>query len=104
VVGNLGELQGGTRLLPDADPYDGVLDAAVVGPVGLAGWLRVAARVVSGGRRQDARMERLQFRRLELTIDRAQPHELDGDCGQAVTAVDFAVVPGALTVRVPAQS
>jgi diacylglycerol kinase family enzyme len=35
LVGNVGTLQGGVPLLPDAEPDDGVLDVAVVSPRGV---------------------------------------------------------------------
>ncbi len=101
VVGNVGELQGGVALLPEADPTDGLLDVAVLGPVGLWGWVRIAGRVLTGGVTQDGRLERWQVRRLELHAHRPQSHELDGDPQDRVDALVFEVRPAALVVRVP---
>lgn len=101
IVGNVGELQGGTRLLPSADPADGSLDVAVLAPSGLWDWARVASRVLSGGARQDVLLERFQVRRLELRTRRPQPHELDGDPQGDVTSLTFEADPAALIVRVP---
>lgn len=102
IVGNVGELQGGVRLLPAADPGDGLLDVAVLGPSGLWGWARIAGRMLSGGtRRQDVLLERLQVKRLELHAGQPQPHELDGDLQAEVSSLLFEVEPAALIVRVP---
>lgn len=101
IVGNVGELQGGSRLLPAADPADGLLDVAVLAPSGLWDWARIVGRVLSGSSREDGLLERFQVRRLELRTRRPQPHELDGDPREAVTSVTFEVAPAALVVRVP---
>jgi len=46
VIGNVGSLQGGLPLLPDAEPDDGMLDLVVITARGWASWLRVAADVL----------------------------------------------------------
>ena len=51
IIGNVGCLQGGVPLLPDARPDDGVLDAVVLIAGGLAGWLGVAADILLRRRR-----------------------------------------------------
>ena len=101
VVGNVGELQGGIRLLPDARAADGLLDVAVLGSLGLVGWARVASRVLIGRARSDPLLERFQARQVDLHAHRPVPHDLDGDPRGTVTSVTFSVDPGVLVVRVP---
>ncbi|WP_344173144.1 diacylglycerol kinase family protein [Streptomyces albidochromogenes] len=48
VVGNVGALQGGVPLLPDARPDSGRLEVVLLGPRGGAGWLAVAAHLLGG--------------------------------------------------------
>ncbi|PZF86812.1 diacylglycerol kinase [Micromonospora deserti] len=78
LVANVGRLQGGVRLLTDAEPDDGYLDVAVLTPRTLRHWIALGWAVL---RRQDRvpRMEVLRGRRVEITSNRAQPRELDGD-------------------------
>lgn len=102
VVGNVGSLQGGRPLLPDADPSDGELDLAVIAPRSVREWLTVAARVARGASSDDLPLERLTFRRLEIAVGAAQPCELDGDFAGETSSLVVEVCPQALTVRVPA--
>ncbi|MCM0673950.1 diacylglycerol kinase [Micromonospora phytophila] len=78
LIANVGRLQGGLRLLTDAEPDDGYLDVAVLTPRTLGHWLALGWAVL---RRQDRvpRMEVFRGRRVEITSNRAQPRELDGD-------------------------
>ncbi|WP_146173757.1 hypothetical protein [Saccharothrix carnea] len=50
VAGNVGALQGGVALLPEADPADGLLDLALLRDVNARGWLVTAGKLV-GSRR-----------------------------------------------------
>ncbi|MFG2103515.1 diacylglycerol/lipid kinase family protein [Micromonospora echinaurantiaca] len=78
LVANVGRLQGGLTLLTEAEPDDGYLDVAVLTPRTLRHWLALGWAVL---RRQDRvpRMEVFRCRRVEITSNRAQPRELDGD-------------------------
>src|SRR6516162_9557588 len=100
IVGNVGWLQGGIRLLPDAEPDDGILDAVVLTPHGWAGWLRLAARVLLH-RPVTGEMTALRFRQLIVTADREQPWELDGEVMGGTRRLMIVTQPGRLLVRVP---
>ncbi|WP_199523942.1 diacylglycerol/lipid kinase family protein [Micromonospora craterilacus] len=78
LVANVGRLQGGVRLLTDAEPDDGYLDVAVLNPRTLRHWLLLAWAVLRR-RERVPRMEVFRARRVEITSNRAQPRELDGD-------------------------
>ncbi|WP_329500773.1 diacylglycerol kinase family protein [Kitasatospora herbaricolor] len=106
VVGNVGALQGGIRLLPDARPDDGVLDLVLVHPRGLTGWPEAAARLLTGrvgGGSADraAPFEHFRARRILITADRDQPRELDGESLPAGRTLRLAVRPAALLVHLP---
>ena len=103
IVGNVGWLQGGIRLLPDAEPDDGILDAVVLTPHGWAGWLRLAARVLLH-RPAPGQMTALRFRQLTVTADREQPWELDGEVMGGTRRLMIVTQPGRLLVRVPDQA
>ena len=101
VVGNVGELQGGVALLPDAEPDDGLLDVVVLAPRRLVDWGRVLHRLVARSSRQDTTLQRHTARRLEIRTDVPVQAQLDGEPVGAVTRMVIEIVPGSLVVRVP---
>ncbi|XTZ16479.1 diacylglycerol/lipid kinase family protein [Micromonospora echinospora] len=100
LVANVGRLQGGVTLLTEAEPDDGYLDVAVLTPRTLRHWLELGWAVV---RRRDRvpRMEVLRCRRVEITSNRAQPRELDGDLIEPGRSLRVEIRPGALWLCVP---
>jgi diacylglycerol kinase family enzyme len=102
VVGNVGLLPGGFVLLPEARPDDGLLDVGILAPAGLFGWPRVAWRVLSHSRHDDAVLERFQARRVEIAAEAALPRQADGELIGAAASLTVALAPGGLLVRVPA--
>jgi YegS/Rv2252/BmrU family lipid kinase len=101
VVGNVGKLQGGIPLLPDAEPDDGLLDVVVLAPRHAFDWARLAGRVVRRARVPDRAMERFRVRHVVIEAAQPQPRQLDGDLIADATTMDIRVDPGALLVRVP---
>jgi len=101
VIGNVGSLTAGIPLLPDARPDDGLLDAIVLTPGGLAGWLIVAVHVLT--RRPSERVFRLTARKLQIDLDRPQPWELDGEIMGTARRLDMTVSPDELILRCPAS-
>lgn len=100
VIGNVGRLQGGVRLLTDAEPDNGLLEVAVLAPRRLAHWVRLAWGVLRG-RGQVAHMEVLRASRITVTSDRDQPRQLDGDVIEPGRELRVTVRPGALVLCVP---
>lgn len=100
LIGNVGRLQGGVRLLADAEPDDGRLDIAVIAPRSLGHWVALAWGVL---RRRDRvpRMEVVRGSRIRVTSNRDQPRQLDGDVIAAGRVLDVTVRPGALWLCVP---
>jgi diacylglycerol kinase (ATP) len=102
LVGNLGRLQGGLPVLPDAVPDDGRLDVAVIKPKGLLSWALLATAVVL--RRSDSRrLETFQGRNITVRCDVRLPTELDGEVLDDADSLVVSVLPKALTLRVPAD-
>ena len=101
VVGNVGSLQGGIPLLPDALIDDGLLDVVIIAPKRFIGWIPVALRIVGRRSRNNARLARLRGKRIVIEAEKPVPMQLDGDPageGQSITAE---VNPGIVLVRVP---
>ena len=103
IVGNVGWLRGGLPLLPDARPDDGMLDAVVLIAGGLTRWLVLAADILLR-RPAHGRIYRIQFTKLEVTLDRAQPWELDGEVMGSTRQLTALAQPGALLLRMPPES
>jgi YegS/Rv2252/BmrU family lipid kinase len=102
LVGNLGRLQGGLPVMPDARPDDGLLDVAVLQTRTVADWLALAVRVLLRRRHKDPQLELFTARRIEIDCDRPQPVERDGDpLDTPRDHLVIEVVPGALTLCVP---
>ena len=102
IVGNVGALQGGLPLLPDAEPDDGRLDVVVLTARGWASWLAVAAHVLLRRSEVTAQVMRGTFTELRIDTDRAHLWELDGEVMGRTRQLVITVRPGTLVVRVPA--
>ncbi|MBO3130248.1 diacylglycerol/lipid kinase family protein [Dermatophilus congolensis] len=96
---NVSELQGGISLLP-AEPDDGLLDALVLTPKSLTGWLSVATHVLTRGRAGSERVHTSRFQSMQLRLRVPQHIQLDGDAIGLTRALDTSSLPGALVVRV----
>ena len=102
LVANVGRLQGGINLLPDARPDDGLFEVAILSPRHLRDWLALAAAVLRH-RSVVPRMETHRAARVEILSNRRQPREVDGDVIDAAPRLHAVVRPAALTVCVPAS-
>ena len=101
VVGNVGKLQAGIPLLPDARFDDGRLDVVVVAPVRTWGWLAVAVRVLRRGRTTDDRLARLTGSSVVVRASQPLARQLDGDPVDEGRELRCRVLAGTLLVRVP---
>jgi diacylglycerol kinase family enzyme len=100
LVANVGRLEAGIELLPDALPDDGLFDIAVLTPRHLRDWLALAWGVLRH-RPVVPRMEIFRARRVEVSADRRYPREVDGDVIEPAATLDAVVRPAALWVCVP---
>jgi diacylglycerol kinase family enzyme len=120
LVGNVGTVQGGMTLLPDARPDDGLLDLLVLDPRGPGGWLRAvrtlmrrsststppgSVRTLPSGDDSGTGVpvEFFTFKRADITFDTPQSRELDGDPVGPGMRLTAEVRPGALTVLLPSR-
>ena len=101
LIGNVGRLQGGLKLLPDAAPDDGLLDVVIVAPRTLRDWIRLAWRVIRVRRTPHRHLERFRGRSLLVEVDRVMPRQMDGEVIDDGRSLDAQIDPGALVVRVP---
>jgi diacylglycerol kinase family enzyme len=100
VIGNVGRLQGGVRLLAAASPDDGVLDVGLLRPKGFTGWGALATGLLLG-RRIPLGMEVLRGSRIDVRTPHEQPRQVDGDLVEPGTRLLVEVLPGLLELCVP---
>ena len=101
VVGNVGFLQGGIPLLPDAQIDDGRLDVVVIAPKRIIGWLAIIVRVVGRQKRTNERLDRMTGYKVVVRAEKSMPMQLDGDPVGEGQQISAEVQPGVLLVRVP---
>jgi YegS/Rv2252/BmrU family lipid kinase len=101
VVGNVGYLQAGMPLLPNAAIDDGVLDVVLLHPKRFLSWLPLVARVLSKGTRTDETIERLTGQSVAIRAASDTPRQLDGDSIGPGRELRMQCVHGRLLVRVP---
>lgn len=99
IVGNVGWLQAGLPLLPDAAPDDGVLDVIALPPRGGVRWLTFALHVLL--RHRTEQIFRATFTRLRIDIDREHMWEVDGEVVGRTRRLDITLHAEKLTLRAP---
>lgn len=101
LVGNLGRLQGGVDLFPDASPDDGRLELLGLMARGPAD--TVVGMVQAAARSDGDQLFRAAGSRFEVELPDDMPYELDGEARQATGHLEFGVVPGGLVVCAPEE-
>jgi diacylglycerol kinase (ATP) len=100
VIGNCGRLTGGLVLMPQAQVDDGWLDAVILSPAGVVGWVAVAGRVISRKRKGHKRVDHHRLKSVTIRCDRPEQVQVDGDTIGQVRVLSATVDPLALVVRV----
>jgi len=102
VVGNVGSLQGGMNLIPDAAIDDGQLDVVLLYPRRFLSWIPIVVRVLS--RREERAGEsvaRFTGRSVVVRASHEVPRQLDGDTIGPGHELHMECIHGRLLVRVP---
>jgi YegS/Rv2252/BmrU family lipid kinase len=101
VIGNVGLLQGGMPLIPDARIDDGQIDVVLLYPRRFLSWLPLAFRVLTKNRRSDETIMRMSGREVVVRTNTDAPRQLDGDLIAPGRELRATCVHGRLLVRVP---
>ncbi len=101
LIGNVGQLEAGIPLLPDAAPDDGILDVIVLVPRSLLDWPVLAGRILAGRSAAGRQADILRGRRVRIVAERPVPYEFDGDFVGERSELEVEVLPGALLLRCP---
>jgi diacylglycerol kinase (ATP) len=116
IVGNTGSLQANVLLLPEAVIDNGEFEILLLRPEGLVSWVQIAVKILwengvlrrirFGDRLMTKEVDALNYVKAKLvTVRLSRPEEiqLDGDGFGRAAAFRARIVPGGLTVRVPAE-
>ncbi len=101
VVGNVGFLQAGMPLLPDAAIDDGVLDVVMLHPRRFLSWIPLAYRVLARRPRTDELVNRMTGHTIVVRASTDTPRQLDGDSIGPGKELRMTCIHGRLLVRVP---
>ncbi|WP_435741867.1 YegS/Rv2252/BmrU family lipid kinase [Nocardioides sp. SYSU DS0663] len=101
VVGNVGFLQAGMPLLPDAAIDDGTLDVVILHPRNVLAWVPLAWRVMLKRPHTDELVDRKTGSTVVVRAERETPRQLDGDSIGPGCELRMECIHGRLLVRVP---
>ncbi len=101
LVGNVGFLQAGMPLLPDAAIDDGVLDVVILHPKKFLSWIPLAVRVLRKSQTVDELIDRRTGARVRIKASTDTPRQLDGDSIGEGRELRMECIHGRLLVRVP---
>jgi diacylglycerol kinase family enzyme len=101
VIGNVGFLQAGMPLIPDASIDDGQLDVVLLYPRRFLSWLPLAIRVLTKNKRTDELITRMSGTEVVVRASTDTPRQLDGDLIAPGKEIRARCVHGRLLVRVP---
>lgn len=101
VVGNVGFLQAGMPLLPDASIDDGLLDVVILHPKRFLSWIPLAFRVLARRSRTDDTINRMTGATIVVRASTDTPRQLDGDSIGPGRELRMECIHGRLLVRVP---
>ncbi|KAA1428101.1 YegS/Rv2252/BmrU family lipid kinase [Nocardioides antri] len=102
VVGNVGSLQGGMNLIPDAAIDDGHVDVVLLYPRRFLSWIPLVVRVLSRReKRAGESVARFTGRTVVVRASHEVPRQLDGDIIGPGHELHMECIHGRLLVRVP---
>jgi len=101
VIGNVGQLQGGMPLIPDARIDDGLLDVVLLHPQRFLSWLPLSYRIITKRPHVDETVMRLRGRVIHVRASADNPRQLDGDPVADGRELVAKCAQGRLLVRVP---
>jgi len=101
MVANMGRIQGGVEIVPDADPESGTLEIAILKADSLADWAQIALSAVTNQLRDERYIEYRRAKKVEIEFTFPQPFQYDGEDVGMVSGFSAEIVPHAVQVMVP---
>lgn len=103
LLGNVGRITGGIPAFDDAAPDDGWLDVGVATADGALQWARTLGRMALARSDSSPFVRVTRARKVDVRLSGPTRYELDGGAREPVTRIKARVVPGGITVCVPAD-
>lgn len=91
---------GGIMFTPKADPFDGLLDAVIIGDLNVWEVLKEIPRIYHGGHLENPKVVSFRGRKMRLESKLPLYVEMDGEL-PGTLPVEYEVIPGALQLLVP---
>ncbi len=101
LVGNVGKILGGIEAFENASPDDGRLELGVVTADGLMQWARALGRTAVGHAEKSPFVHTTSAKRIDVTMAKATPYELDGGDRTSTKRLKIRVEPAAIAICVP---
>ncbi len=101
LAANVGEILGGVKAFPQAQPDDGRLELGVVTARTPGQWARTFGRIALGQPDRSPFAKVTRGRKFNIRFDRKVRYELDGGARPASRKLRIKVCPGSVTVCVP---
>lgn len=101
MAANCGVLTGGLVLVPEAKINDGFMDVVVIAPRGPLGWVTLTSKIIFKHRHDLPSMEYYKCKKVRIEFHKPTESQIDGDGLGRVTSIEAAIMPEALTLRVP---
>lgn len=103
LIGNIGTVTGGLRVLARASPSDGKLDVGVFTPKTAWQWVKVLVHEVTGMTEDSPQIQTRRGKKIVIKLERKRPYELDGGARPRTDRLDVRIEARAITVCVPAS-
>lgn len=100
MVANVGDLQAGLTIAPEATASDGELHVIVASPADPAELAQLISAVLTKGAAPESLVRR-PGRRVHVELAEEHPYQLDGDIAGNTTEMAFEIMPGALKLQLP---
>ena len=104
MVANMGRLQGGLEVIPDANPQSGDLEVAVLKAESLGDWAHLAWSAITNQLRDEKYIEYRRAKRVEVEFTFPQPFQYDGEDVGMVSGFTAEIIPNAVQVMVPKEA
>ncbi|MBF6670447.1 MULTISPECIES: diacylglycerol/lipid kinase family protein [Glutamicibacter] len=101
MVGNFGTLTMGLRIMPQADPSDGLLDAITLAPHTAVDWARLIWDVATGQANSRKYVTRTRGQSIEVRSALQEPLQVDGDWIGAAYGYRCTLQPQSLMIKCP---
>ena len=104
LLGNFGTMTGGIAAFDGAQPDDGCLEIGVSTAQGAFQWARTLGRMATGRSDKSPFVRTVRGRKIDARFDEPVLYELDGGTRGTTARLKARVVPGGLSIRVPAAN